>query len=233
LLPLEVSLAHAEWQPTKINIIDTPSVANFLSDARSALRVVECALVVLDVVAGVEVQTEKLWSEARKIVSTQLPIGEEKHWTGVVDLVGMRPLTFVTDGSGTTTHTEVPASLVEQETETRERLIEMVAEGGERLMETCFSREHVDAAAALNGPARRHRRGPPVSVGLLLRLTGRPDPALARRRRALRAFTRGRNRRRSSLRQKPRVDTRPTTRSKEVSGAWRYKEKASPRLALA
>ena len=67
---LAASLAHAEWQQTKINVIDTPGVANFLSDARSALRVVECALVVVDAVAGVEVQTEKLWSEAAAL---QLP----------------------------------------------------------------------------------------------------------------------------------------------------------------
>ena len=36
---LSSSLAHAEWQKTKINIIDTPGFANFLSDARAALRV--------------------------------------------------------------------------------------------------------------------------------------------------------------------------------------------------
>ena len=34
---LSSSLAHAEWQKTKINIIDTPGFANFLSDARAAL----------------------------------------------------------------------------------------------------------------------------------------------------------------------------------------------------
>ena len=61
---LSSSLAHAEWQKTKINIVDTPGFANFLSDARAALRVVEGALVVVDAVAGVEVQTEKLWAEA-------------------------------------------------------------------------------------------------------------------------------------------------------------------------
>ena len=31
---LSSSLAHAEWQKTKINIIDTPGFANFLTDAR-------------------------------------------------------------------------------------------------------------------------------------------------------------------------------------------------------
>src|SRR5512145_1586959 len=61
---LSSSLAHAEWQKAKINFIDTPGFANFLSDARSALRVVEAAVVVVDAVAGVEVQTEKLWTEA-------------------------------------------------------------------------------------------------------------------------------------------------------------------------
>src|SRR5205085_5710596 len=61
---LSSSLAHAEWQNTKINIIDTPGIANFLADARAAMRVAEVALVVVDAVAGVEVQTESLWAEA-------------------------------------------------------------------------------------------------------------------------------------------------------------------------
>src|SRR6185312_2588928 len=61
---LSSSLAYAEWQKTKINIIDTPGFANFLSDAKAALRVAEGALLVVDAVAGVEVQTEKLWEEA-------------------------------------------------------------------------------------------------------------------------------------------------------------------------
>ena len=56
---LSSSLAYAEWQKTKINFIDTPGFANFLTDARSALRVVEAAVLVVDAVAGVEVQTEK------------------------------------------------------------------------------------------------------------------------------------------------------------------------------
>src|SRR5688500_17945733 len=61
---LSSSLAHAEWQKTKINIIDTPGFANFLTDARAAFRVTEAALVVVDAVSGVEVQTEKLWADA-------------------------------------------------------------------------------------------------------------------------------------------------------------------------
>src|SRR4030095_7020233 len=129
---LSSSLAYAEWQKTKINFIDTPGFANFLTDARSALRVVEAALLVVDAVAGVEVQTEKLWSESaslglprivvvnrldrdrssldrtleslrrdcgREIIPVQLPLGEEKAFIGVVDLVKMKAQTFGADGT--------------------------------------------------------------------------------------------------------------------------------------
>jgi elongation factor G len=168
---LAASLAHAEWQKAKINIIDTPGFANFLTDVRSALRVVEAAVVAVDAVSGVEVQTEKLWAEAaelnlprivaitrlererasldrtleslrrecaREIVPVQLPIGEERGLSGVVDLVRMRALTFV-DDSGKMTESEVPAALATQANEARERLIEAVAEADEALMEAFFA----------------------------------------------------------------------------------------------
>src|SRR5262245_58512009 len=138
---LSSSLAYAEWQKAKINIIDTPGMANFLTDARGALRVAEAALIAVDAVAGVEVQTEKLWSEAaslnlprivaltrlereraslersleslqgqlaREIIPIQLPLGEERHFTGIVDLVRMKAMTFAADGSGKVTEGEIP-----------------------------------------------------------------------------------------------------------------------------
>src|SRR5512134_987873 len=64
---LSASVAYAEWNKTKINFIDTPGMANFLSDARAALRVVDAALVIVDAVAGVEVSTEKIWGEAEEL----------------------------------------------------------------------------------------------------------------------------------------------------------------------
>ena len=169
---LSSSLAHAEWQKAKINIIDAPGFANFLTDARSALRVVEAAVVTVDAVAGVEVQTEKLWSEAaalnlprvvvvnrlerdrasldrtldalrrdcaREIVPIQLPLGEERGFAGIVDLVRMKALTFAADDTGKVTEGDVPAALGDQAAKAREQLIEMVAEADETLMETFFS----------------------------------------------------------------------------------------------
>jgi elongation factor G len=161
---LSSSLAYAEWQQSKINLIDTPGFANFLADARAALRVVEAALVAVDGVAGVEVQTEKLWAEAaaqnlprivvvtrlereraslertleslhrdcaREIVPIQLPIGDEKQFTGVVDLVRMKALTFVPD-TGKMTEGEIPAAMAERAQAARDQLIEMVAEADGR-----------------------------------------------------------------------------------------------------
>ncbi|MGE3273506.1 MAG: elongation factor G [Vicinamibacterales bacterium] len=168
---LSASLAYAEWNKLKINLIDAPGFGNFFSDARAAIRVADAALVAVDAVSGIEVQTEKAWATAaeftlprivvltrldrerasldrtleslhavfgREIVPIQLPIGEEKDFTGVVDLVAMKAFTFATDGSGTMTEGEVPAAMAEAASTAREALIEMVAEADEALMEKFF-----------------------------------------------------------------------------------------------
>src|SRR5882724_5060654 len=64
---LSASLAYAEWNKQKINLIDTPGIGNFLSEARAALHVADAALVVVDAVAGVMVQTEKVWQAADEL----------------------------------------------------------------------------------------------------------------------------------------------------------------------
>ena len=63
---LSASLAYAEWNKQKINLIDTPGVGNFLADALAALNVADAAVVVVDAVAGVMVQTEKVWAAAEE-----------------------------------------------------------------------------------------------------------------------------------------------------------------------
>jgi elongation factor G len=64
---LSSSLAYAEWRRTKINLLDTPGVANFFADTRAALRVADAALVVVDAVSGPAVQTEKAWAAADEL----------------------------------------------------------------------------------------------------------------------------------------------------------------------
>ena len=61
---LSASLAYVEWNKQKINLIDTPGAGNFVADALAALNVADGAVVVVDAVAGVMVQTEKVWAAA-------------------------------------------------------------------------------------------------------------------------------------------------------------------------
>ena len=71
---LSSSLAFVEWQKTKINLIDTPGIGNFLSDACAALQVVDAAVVVVDAVAGVMVQTEKVWAVADELALPRMVV---------------------------------------------------------------------------------------------------------------------------------------------------------------
>jgi elongation factor G len=61
-ISLQAAVAWGEWKKTRINLIDAPGYANFIAEARAALRAADAAIVVVDAVAGVEVQTEKVWS---------------------------------------------------------------------------------------------------------------------------------------------------------------------------
>ena len=168
---LSASLAYAEWNKQKINLIDTPGMGNFFADARAALSVTDGALVVVDAVAGVMVQTEKVWEAAdelalprlvvlnrldreraslerslaslreacsRAVIPIQLPIGEEKRFRGVVDLIAKKAYTYQTDESGRVEEGAVPADMAAAVNTAREALIEMVAENDEKLMEKFF-----------------------------------------------------------------------------------------------
>jgi elongation factor G len=60
-ITISTAIAVAEWKKTKLNILDTPGYNIFINDARAALVAADSALVLVDGVAGVEVQTEKVW----------------------------------------------------------------------------------------------------------------------------------------------------------------------------
>ncbi len=66
-ISLQTALAWGEWRKTKINLLDAPGYANFLSEARSALRVADARAGGGGRVAGVEVQTEKVWALRRGV----------------------------------------------------------------------------------------------------------------------------------------------------------------------
>jgi elongation factor G len=179
-ITLNTALAHLEHRDTKINFIDTPGYAAFISHARPALRVADCALVVVDGVKGVEVQTEKTWAFAnefivprimvvtkldkehsdfgkavegaqnifsRAIIPFTLPIGKEKDFRGVVDVVHMKAYEFGPDGKAK--EIDIPSEGREYVEKTRERLVELVAESDDALMEKYFEQGTLDEADIL------------------------------------------------------------------------------------
>src|SRR5215468_1533863 len=170
-ITISAKLAFCEWNKNKINLIDTPGFGNFIQEARGALRVADGAIVVVDAVSGVMVQTEKTWAYAeefqlprlvvvnrmdrdtasferslesiqqtlgRMCVPIQIPIGEERGFKGVADLIQMKAYTYSTDGSGKFSESAIPADVSARVQEYREKLIESVAESDEKLMEKFF-----------------------------------------------------------------------------------------------
>ncbi len=168
---LSASLAYAEWNKHKINLIDTPGMGNFFADANAAIQIADAAVVVVDAVGGVMVQTEKVWAAAeelalprlvvvnrldreraslertltslheacnRTVIPIQLPIGEERNFRGVVDLVSRKAFLFQTDESGKFAEGAIPGEMTAAVDAAREALIEMVAENDEKLMEKFF-----------------------------------------------------------------------------------------------
>ena len=82
---------------------------------------------------------EKQVSERLKAnpVPIQIPIGSEENFKGVVDLVQMKAIVWDDDAAmGSNYHVEeIPADLLDQATEYREKMVEAAAESSEDLME--------------------------------------------------------------------------------------------------
>jgi len=65
-ITISTALAFAEWKDHKINLLDTPGFNIFLNDTKASMIAADSALVMVDAVSGVEVQTEKVWSYAEE-----------------------------------------------------------------------------------------------------------------------------------------------------------------------
>ncbi len=58
---------HIPWNKHTITLIDTPGDQNFFSDARMCMQATDSAVVVVDAVDGVKVQTDQAWSFAAEL----------------------------------------------------------------------------------------------------------------------------------------------------------------------
>ena len=137
-----------------------------------------------DAVAGVEVQTEKVWEYAdefglprlivvnkmdrdnasferalssleetfgRGVVPIQLPIGAERGFTGIVNILTNKAYQSPRDGSAKFQEVPVPDNLQDEVNSRREKLIEMIAEGSDQLMEKFFAQGTLEAADLIEG----------------------------------------------------------------------------------
>ncbi|MBE9472431.1 MAG: elongation factor G [Chloroflexi bacterium] len=161
-ISLNLALVPVEWEGSKINLLDTPGYTDFVGEVKSAVRVADLALILVDAVSGVEVGTELVWNFAEErnlprmvivnkmnrensnlartletlretfgqnFVLTQLPIGTEGKFAGVVDLVRMQAL-MGPEGKVA----EIPAGLADQVNEARVQLMEAAAESDDELI---------------------------------------------------------------------------------------------------
>lgn len=60
-ISIGTSLLPVQYQGIKVNVLDTPGYADFIGDVVGPLHVADAAVVVVDAVNGVEVQTERYW----------------------------------------------------------------------------------------------------------------------------------------------------------------------------
>jgi elongation factor G len=196
-ITISTAIAAVEWSKKKINLIDTPGFNIFINDTKSSMVAADSALVLVDGVAGVEVQTEKVWSFAdefdlpraivinkldrerssfdrglesvqqffgRTAVPIHLPIGAERDFKGIVDLVRMKSYAYTPDGDGKGKEGEIPADMADAAQAAHEVLVEMVAEGNDALLEEFFEKGTLPVEHILDGlrDAVRSKRIYPV-----------------------------------------------------------------------
>jgi elongation factor G len=59
-ISINTAVAFCDYKDHRFHLVDMPGYGDFIAEARAGLRVVEGAVIVVDAVAGVEVQTEKV-----------------------------------------------------------------------------------------------------------------------------------------------------------------------------
>jgi elongation factor G len=110
----------------------------------------------------------------RGAVPIHLPIGAEKSFRGLVDLVTMKAHIYTPDGDGKPKIEEIPADMAEEAKAAHEALVEMVAEGDDKLMEEFFEKGTLpveDLQLGLRG-AIQSKRISPVMVSSALHNIG-------------------------------------------------------------
>ncbi|MDR0383904.1 MAG: elongation factor G [Christensenellaceae bacterium] len=161
----------AMWKEHRINIIDTPGHVDFTVEVERSLKVLDGSVAVFCARAGVQPQSEKVWSQANKYgvpriafinkmdrddanflravqtmkdrlktdaMPIQIPIGAEKDFVGIIDLVRMKAIMYVNDLGTDMQEKEIPADMLEEANKYRAQMIEKCAEMDDVLMQKFF-----------------------------------------------------------------------------------------------
>jgi elongation factor G len=175
-MSLSAGLAHVDREGLLFNLIDTPGDSSFLADAIAALQIVETALIVVNSVQGVEVQTERLWARAEerglaRVVYCNMLDRERADFDHALDLLhqafgaqvvaAQLPIGKEHDFSGVVdllsmkayiyeggkaTVSDVPADLAEAAAAARDKLVDAVASTDDDLAEKYLMEEEITEA---------------------------------------------------------------------------------------
>ncbi|MGB9893783.1 MAG: GTP-binding protein, partial [Candidatus Saccharicenans sp.] len=87
----------------------------------------------------------------RQAIPVQIPIGEEKNFSGVIDLIKKKAFLFEKDESGKFQEIEIPPELKNEVEKRSIQLVEIVAESDEKLMEKYFDQGELPTDELLKG----------------------------------------------------------------------------------
>ncbi len=183
-ISINLSCAHVIHRDTRINFLDAPGYGIFAPEAKAAIHAADSALIVLDAVSGVEVQTERAWKFAlefgrpvlfvvnrmdrerasfdRTVESLRKKFGRE-----VVPLqipvgeekafrgsVDLVRMEAHIQEGGKRVDGPIPADLADRAKAEHEALVEAVAEGEDDLMEKFFAQGTLEPQDILPGLKR-------------------------------------------------------------------------------
>ena len=99
------------------------------------------------------------------VIPLELPIGKEKNFRGVVDLVTLKAYTYELGGNGKGKEIEIPADMKDEAQAQHEKLVELVAEGNDALLEEFFEKGTIpeeDLIPALHNAIREDKIFPVI-----------------------------------------------------------------------
>ncbi len=167
-MSLALGIANFEWKNHKINLIDTPGSADFVSDKIAGITAADVAIIVANAAGGYEVGLEQTLEQLseRDAVSTSIIVNrmdnEHADFNRIMELIRENlditlapviiPIGKENAFEGVVdiikekayirdSYTEIPDSMKETVDEYRKQLIEAIAETDEALMEKYFEED--------------------------------------------------------------------------------------------